>query len=146
MGGLVLTSTKSITMSAALKSISSIVPLLDRVLVQRVKAEAKTASGILLPEKNVEKLNQAKVLAVGPGFTDQNGNKVVPNVAPGETVLIPSFGGSPIKVGDDEVILFRDAEILQRSKSKRARPISSRHSCYCMTFAPQLLEACRRSI
>ncbi|CEP22409.1 unnamed protein product [Cyberlindnera jadinii] len=101
-------------MSAALKSISSIVPLLDRVLVQRVKAEAKTASGILLPEKNVEKLNQAKVLAVGPGFTDQNGNKVVPNVAPGETVLIPSFGGSPIKVGDDEVILFRDAEILAK--------------------------------
>ncbi|CDR41111.1 CYFA0S06e01882g1_1 [Cyberlindnera fabianii] len=101
-------------MASLLKSAASIAPLLDRVLVQRLKAEAKTASGILLPEKNVEKLNQAKVLAVGPGFTDTNGNKVVPNVAPGETVLIPAFGGSTIKVGDDEVILFRDSEILAK--------------------------------
>lgn len=97
-----------------MKSASSIVPLLDRILVQRIKAEAKTASGILLPEKNVEKLNQAKVLAVGPGFTDVNGNKVTPNVSVGETVLIPSFGGNPIKVGEDEVILFRDSEILAK--------------------------------
>lgn len=101
-------------MSSILKSASSIVPLLDRVLVQRVKAEAKTASGILLPEKNVEKLNTAKVLAVGPGFLDTHGNKVLPNVSVGETVLIPQFGGSTIKVGDDEVILFRDSEILAK--------------------------------
>jgi chaperonin GroES len=105
-------------MSSFLKSASSIVPLLDRILVQRVKAEAKTVSGILLPEKNVEKLNQAKVLAVGPGFTDSNGNKVLPNVAVGDTVLIPPFGGSPIKVGEDEVILFRDSEILAKIKEQ----------------------------
>lgn len=97
-----------------MKSAKSIVPLLDRVLVQRVKAEAKTASGILLPEKNVQKLNQATVLAVGPGFTDSNGNKVVPNVAEGDVVLIPPFGGSTVQVGDDEVILFRDSEILAK--------------------------------
>ncbi|CCH43969.1 hypothetical protein BN7_3524 [Wickerhamomyces ciferrii] len=96
----------------------SIVPLLDRVLVQRVKAEAKTASGILLPEKNVEKLNQAKVLAVGPGFTDPNGQKVVPSVAEGDFVLIPPFGGSPIKVGEDEFILFRDSEILAKIREE----------------------------
>ncbi len=101
-----------------MKSAKSIVPLLDRVLVQRVKAEAKTASGILLPEKNVQKLNQAKVLAVGPGFTDQNGNKVVPNVAEGDTVLIPPFGGSTVQVGDDEVILFRDSEILAKIREE----------------------------
>ncbi|KAK5778454.1 Hsp10p PWA37_000291 [Arxiozyma heterogenica] len=104
-------------MSTLLKSAKSIVPLLDRVLVQRIKAEAKTASGLYLPEKNVAKLNQATVLAVGPGFTDANGNKVVPQIKPGDQVLIPQFGGSTIKLSDqenDEVILFRDSEILAK--------------------------------
>lgn len=104
-------------MSTILKSAKSIVPLMDRVLVQRVKAQAKTASGLYLPEKNVEKLNQAEVLAVGPGFTDANGNKVLPQVKVGDQVLIPQFGGSTIKLkGDenDEVILFRDSEILAK--------------------------------
>ncbi|GMM57223.1 Hsp10 protein [Maudiozyma humilis] len=102
-------------MSAIVKSAKSIVPLLDRVLVQRVKAQAKTASGLYLPEKNVEKLNQAEVLAVGPGFTDANGNKVTPQVQVGDKVLIPQFGGSTIKLNaEDEVILFRDSEILAK--------------------------------
>ncbi|KAH3899450.1 Hsp10p SCDLUD_004893 [Saccharomycodes ludwigii] len=102
-------------MSALLKSAKSIVPLLDRILVQRVKAEAKTASGLYLPEKNVQKLNQAIVLAVGPGFTDSNGNKHTPSLKVGDQVLIPGFGGSPIKINnDEEVILFRDAEILAK--------------------------------
>lgn len=104
-------------MSTLLKSAKSIVPLLDRVLVQRIKAEAKTASGLYLPEKNVAKLNQATVLAVGPGFTDANGNRVVPQIKPGDQVLIPQFGGSTIKLSDqenDEVILFRDSEILAK--------------------------------
>lgn len=102
-------------MSAIVKSAKSIVPLMDRVLVQRIKAQTKTASGLYLPEKNVAKLNQAKVLAVGPGFTDNNGNKILPQVKIGETVLIPQFGGSTIKLNDeDEVILFRDSEILAK--------------------------------
>lgn len=104
-------------MSTLLKSAKSIVPLMDRVLVQRIKAEAKTASGLFLPEKNVEKLNQAKVVAVGPGFTDANGNKVTPQVSVGDQVLIPQFGGSTLKLAnDEEVILFRDSEILAKIK------------------------------
>ncbi|CAL9727672.1 10 kDa heat shock protein, mitochondrial [Monosporozyma unispora] len=106
-------------MSTLVKSAKSIVPLLDRVLVQRVKAQAKTASGLYLPEKNVAKLNQATVISVGPGFTDANGNKVVPQVKAGDQVLIPQFGGSTIKLSDaenDEVILFRDSEILAKIK------------------------------
>lgn len=103
-------------MSTLLKSAKSIVPLMDRVLVQRIKAEAKTASGLYLPGKENEKLNQAKVLAVGPGFVDANGNKVVPQVKVGDQVLIPQYGGSAIKLkGDDaEVVLFRDSEILAK--------------------------------
>ena len=75
--------------STALKSIKSLAPLLDRVLVQRVKAEAKTKGGLFLPESSVKELNEATVLAVGPGGLDKEGKRVTPSVAPGDKVLIP---------------------------------------------------------
>lgn len=65
-------------------------PLLDRVLVQRIKAEAKTASGIFLPESSVKELNEAKVLAVGPGGIDKEGKRVPMGVQSGDRVLIPT--------------------------------------------------------
>ena len=74
---------------ATFKSIKAVIPLLDRVLVQRVKADTKTASGIFLPESSVEKLNEAKVLAVGPGALDKQGNRLPMGVAIGDRVLIP---------------------------------------------------------
>lgn len=64
-------------------------PLLDRILVQRVKAESKTASGIFLPESSVKELNEGKVLAVGPGALDKEGKRVPMSVAVGDRVLIP---------------------------------------------------------
>ncbi|CAN6633822.1 10 kDa heat shock protein, mitochondrial [Trichomonascus vanleenenianus] len=99
---------------SALKSFKNIVPLLDRVLVQRAKAEAKTASGIYIPEKNVEKLNEADVLAVGPGAVTKHGERIPVSVQAGDRVLIPPFGGSTVKVGDQEYTLFRDSEILAK--------------------------------
>lgn len=64
-------------------------PLLDRVLVQRVKAETKTAGGIFLPESSVKELNEAKVLAVGPGGLDRDGKRITMSVKEGDKVLIP---------------------------------------------------------
>jgi len=101
-------------MTTALRSIKSLAPLLDRVLVQRVKAETKTAGGIFLPESSVKELNEAKVLAVGPGGLDKEGKRVVVSVAPGDRVLIPQYGGSPVKVGEEEYSLFRDHELLAK--------------------------------
>jgi chaperonin GroES len=75
--------------STALKSIKSLMPLLDRVLVQRAKAEAKTAGGIFLPESSVKELNEAKVLAVGPGGLDKEGKRITMSVGVGDKVLIP---------------------------------------------------------
>ncbi|KAF7585995.1 10 kDa heat shock protein [Aspergillus hancockii] len=97
-----------------LRSIKSLAPLLDRVLVQRVKPETKTASGIFLPESSVKEQNEAKVLAVGPGLLDKNGSRLPMSVAPGDHVLIPQFGGSSVKVGEDEYTLFRDHELLAK--------------------------------
>ncbi|KAK1054074.1 mitochondrial heat shock protein Hsp10 [Friedmanniomyces endolithicus] len=101
-------------MASALRSIKSLAPLLDRVLVQRVKADAKTAGGIFLPESAQKELNQANVLAVGPGAMDKKGNRLPMGVATGDKVLIPQYGGSPIKVGEEEYSLFRDSEILAK--------------------------------
>lgn len=84
--------------------------------MQRLKADTKTASGIYIPEKNVEKLNEAKVLAVGPGGLDKEGNRVNTTVKVGERVLIPPYGGSNFKVGEEEFTLFRENEILATVK------------------------------
>lgn len=88
-------------MSSAIKNVKSLVPLLDRILVQRIKAASQTASGIYIPEKNVEKLNEAKVLAVGPGAPNMNGDIIATSVKAGDKVLIPPFGGSTIKIGEE---------------------------------------------
>lgn len=57
--------------------------------MQRLKPEAKTATGIFLPDSAVKDLNEAKVLAVGPGALDKDGKRIQPSVAPGDKVLIP---------------------------------------------------------
>lgn len=57
--------------------------------MQRIKAETKTAGGIFLPESSVEKLNEAKVLAVGPGGLDKEGKRIPMGVSEGDRVLIP---------------------------------------------------------
>jgi len=101
-------------MATSLRNIKALAPLLDRILVQRVKAEAKTATGIYLPESTVEKLSEAKVLAVGPGVIDKDGRKIEVSVKPGDRVLIPPYGGSAVKVGDEEYTLFRDHELLAK--------------------------------
>ena len=62
------------------------------MLVQRIKAETKTASGIFLPESAVKELNEAKVLAVGPGGLDKDGKRVSCGVKAGDRVLIPQVG------------------------------------------------------
>lgn len=66
------------------------------MLVQRIKAEAKTAGGIFLPETAVKELNEAKVLAVGPGALDKDGKRIPMGVAAGDKVLIPQVCGPGI--------------------------------------------------
>ena len=97
-------------LSQSIRSIKQLIPLLDRVLIQRIKPETKTASGIFLPESSVKELNEAKVLAVGPGLINKDGKRLEMGVKAGDKVLIPQYGGSPIKVGEEEFSLFRDSE------------------------------------
>lgn len=90
-------------------------PLFDRVLVQRLKPANQTTTGIYIPEKNQEKLNQATVIAAGPGLTNTNNGQLVPTcVKAGDKVLLPNFGGSPVKVGEEEFLVLSDKEILAK--------------------------------
>ncbi|CAG8527937.1 4494_t:CDS:2 [Diversispora eburnea] len=92
-------------MSIVTKNVKSIVPLLDRVLVQRIKAQQKTSSGILIPEKSLEALNEGEVISVGKGSLNKDGKHIPNQVKPGDHVLLPSYGGSTIKVGDEVTLI-----------------------------------------
>ncbi|CAN6980453.1 unnamed protein product, partial [Brassica rapa subsp. trilocularis] len=78
-----------------------LVPTFNRILVKRVIQPAKTESGILLPEKS-SSLNSGKVIAVGPGSRDKDGKLIPVSVKEGDTVLLPEYGGTQVKLGDNE--------------------------------------------
>lgn len=89
-----------------------LIPLLDRVLIERIVAPTKSAGGVLLPDSAVSKVNEGVVLAVGPGRRTRDGDVVTPSVKEGDKVLLPEFGGSMVKLNDKELFLYRDDELL----------------------------------
>ncbi|KAH8827250.1 chaperonin 10-like protein [Flagelloscypha sp. PMI_526] len=100
---------------ATFKSIKSLAPLLDRVLVQRFKPDTKTASGIFLPSSSTTSpLPEATVIAVGPGAPNKDGKVIPTQVKAGDRVLLPGWGGNSIKLGEEEYFLFKDSDILAK--------------------------------
>merc|ERR1712146_92213 len=81
--------TVSAMASAAVKRFR---PLADRILVQKMKADAKTASGLLLPDAAKQEVNQGTVLAVGPGRRNTSGDLLPMGTKVGDTVVIPQYG------------------------------------------------------
>ncbi|OMO60624.1 GroES-like protein [Corchorus capsularis] len=88
-----------------------LIPSLNRVLVEKILPPSKTSVGILVPETS-KKLNSGKVIAVGPGARDREGNTIPVPFKEGETVLLPEFGGTQVKLGEKEFLLYRDEDIL----------------------------------
>lgn len=87
-------------------------PLFDNVLVKPLEPEAKTASGILLPDTVKEKPQVGEIMAVGPGTTDEKGNKVAIQVKVGQKVLYKKWGGNEVKVGTEEWMILEQKDIL----------------------------------
>ncbi|PVU99829.1 hypothetical protein BB560_005435 [Smittium megazygosporum] len=103
--------------SRILSSSRKIIPLFDRVLIERIKPQAKTASGIFLPEKAVEKLPEGVVLAVGPGKVTSEGKALPMSIKVGDRVLLPSYGGNTVKIEsekDRDILLLHENEILAK--------------------------------
>jgi len=90
-----------------------IVPLFDRVLVQRAKAKTKVG-GILLPEAAAQKTNEATVVAVGKGVRNMEGKFVPPSVQPGDTILLADFRGDEVTVNNEMFLLIREDDILAK--------------------------------
>lgn len=87
-------------------------PLGDRVLVQRVEAEEKTAGGILLPESAKEKPKEGIVIALGDGKTLEDGTKSQFSVSVGDRVLFTSYAGTDVKYSGDEYMIMREDDLL----------------------------------
>ena len=88
-------------------------PLSDHILIEPIKEEEKTKTGILLPETaEKEKPEQGMVIAVGPGRKTASGKIVPLSVQPGQKVLFTKYGPNEIKVDDKEYLIAREEDIL----------------------------------
>lgn len=88
-------------------------PLADYVLVQPIKEEEKTKSGIFLPETaEKERPEQGKVIAVGPGKRNEKGELVPVSVKPGQKILFKKYGPDEIKVDNKEYLICKEEDIL----------------------------------
>ena len=87
-------------------------PLHDRVVVEPLEAEEKTAGGIIIPDTAKEKPMQGKVLAVGSGNRDETGKLVALDVKKGDTVLYGKWSGTEVKIDGTQVLIMRESDIL----------------------------------
>ena len=88
-------------------------PLGDRIIVKRLEAETMTTSGIYLPDSAQEKPQQAKVIAVGAGKVNEStGKRNELPVKKGDTVLLNKWGGTEVKVDDQEMLIVNAEDIL----------------------------------
>ncbi|MBP9682319.1 MAG: co-chaperone GroES [Bacteriovorax sp.] len=87
-------------------------PLQDRVVVQRLDEETKTAGGIIIPDTHTEKPSQGKVVAVGTGYRLTDGTIRNLDVKIGDTVLFGKYSGTEVKVEGKPVLIMKEDEIL----------------------------------
>jgi len=90
----------------------SIKPLEDRIVIQQVDAEEKTASGIYIPDTAKEKPQEGKVVAVGPGRIDDNGQRIPVDVAVDDVVIYSKYGGTEVKYAGQEYLILSARDVL----------------------------------
>tara|TARA_B100000949_G_scaffold214525_1_gene210103 strand:- start:431 stop:799 length:369 start_codon:yes stop_codon:yes gene_type:complete len=91
---------------------SSIKPLGDRLLVQRLEAEGTTAGGIVLPDTAKEKPKEGEIIALGSGRVLDNGEKAPFSVSKGDRIIFSSFAGTDVSVNGDEYLIMKEEDIL----------------------------------
>ncbi|MCX8501158.1 MAG: co-chaperone GroES [Alphaproteobacteria bacterium] len=87
-------------------------PLHDRVLVERIEQEGKTAGGIIIPDTAKEKPMQGKVISAGAGSRDESGKLVALDVKAGDTILFGKWSGTEVKLEGKELIIMKESDIL----------------------------------
>jgi chaperonin GroES len=95
-----------------------VVPLGDKLLVQRLEAEDKTSGGIILPETAKEKPKEGRVIAVGEGSLTDEGERVPLQVREGDRIIFSSYAGNEIKIDGEEYLIMSEEDVLAVVKEK----------------------------
>jgi chaperonin GroES len=100
---------------AAVVSVAKrIVPLYDRVLVQKAEAVTRSRGGIVIPDKAQGKVVQGTIVAAGPGGRNDKGTIVPLTLSVGDQVLLPEYGGTKVELDEKDYFLFREHDILAK--------------------------------
>jgi len=89
----------------------TIKPLADRVLIEPLESETMKG-GIIIPDTAKEKPQQGKIIAVGPGATNDKGERVKPEVKKGDIVLYGKYAGTEVSVGSKDYLILRESDVL----------------------------------
>lgn len=89
-------------------------PLADRVVVKPIEKEEKTKSGIYIPDTAKERPQEGEVVAVGPGRLSEDGKRIAMDVEVGDVVIYAKYGGTEIKIEDEEMVILRESDILAK--------------------------------
>ena len=87
-------------------------PLQARVLIRRAEPEARSAGGIFIPDTAQEKPVEGEIIAVGPGTRGKDGAIAPIDVKPGDRVLFAKWSGTTVKLGNEELIIMNEADIM----------------------------------
>ncbi len=87
-------------------------PLGDRIVVEREESETKTAGGIVLPDSAQNKPSRGKVISIGDGRLLEDGSRSKLQVKSGDRVLFSSYAGDEFKLGERELLLMREEDVL----------------------------------
>jgi len=94
-------------------------PLADRLVVRPIEREEVTKGGIVLPDTVKEKPQEGEVLAVGPGRLSEDGKRIAMEVKVGDIVVYAKYGGTEIKVDDEELMILRESDILAKKTAPK---------------------------
>ena len=86
-------------------------PLQDRIIVERIEEETKTAGGLIIPDTAKEKPSTGEVVAVGPGGRDEDGKAVAMTLKVGDKVLFGKWSGTEIKINGEDLIIMKESEV-----------------------------------
>ena len=89
-------------------------PLADRVVVKPVVKEEQTKSGIYIPDTAKERPQEGEIIAVGPGRLTDDGKRIAMDLKVGDRVIYAKYGGSEIKIEDQDLVIMRESDILAK--------------------------------
>jgi chaperonin GroES len=87
-------------------------PLHDRVLVERVEGDEKTAGGLIIPESAKEKPAEGVIVSVGAGLRDDHGDRIALDIKEGDKVLFGKWSGTEVTVDGNELLIMKESDIL----------------------------------